>query len=147
MNKMKIVLCAICAVVLVTGCQTKFGQSFSDSQSLAIKSVKMASNTGTILALAEHPEWRPHFETAHASIGVLLSEKSISFAQLRIIMEALPIDELKSEEAKIIISNAELLFGDYLKELTPIDSVAAAPIVAQAIYDGLGNALRSTSGR
>lgn len=145
-NKIKIICTAAIAlaftsaILLFSGCS-----HLSNPESNAVLAIKLAAKDGTIIALSKHPEWRPHFELARSKLQRLLDEKSLSIDQLRSILAELPIKELKADSddvvARILITDAEILFDRWLRLATPIEKVAAIPITGQAIIDGLNIAL------
>lgn len=137
MTKIRSIFAAFAiALILLPGCAT-----FKDPHSVTIRAIRSATATGTVLALAEHPEWREQFTAARDQLNALLKAGSLDFAQIQSIVAQLPVKELQGAEARIIISNAELILDDYVKEYTTLDKVAAVSVVAQAILDGLNKAL------
>lgn len=111
---------------------------------LTLSVIRVAANSGVSVALVDRPDWRPQFVEARDELKTLLNAGSISGEQLKSILNRLPVKELKSTEARIVISNTTILFDDYIRQATEINRVAAVGDVALAIYDGLNVALEST---
>lgn len=92
-----------------------------------IKGVRTAAYVGTSWALQEKPEWRPHFEKAHADLLILEQAEVIGLPELLEIIQRLPVKELKSDEARIIIVGTVLL----------IEELGANPEVNQVTADNI----------
>lgn len=77
-----------------------------------VKGVKSAAYLGTSLALTQHPEWRLGFEQAYASLGVLEAADTISVAEVLAILHTLPVKELRSPTAVIIITSIGIVIEE-----------------------------------
>jgi hypothetical protein len=99
-------LAAIIAAVaiLTTGCATVKDPAFSYAL------VEDAAAIGTIAVLAKHPELRPQFERAEKSLSGVIESGKFDGGTFREIVSALPVKELKSNDARLIITFAELQF-------------------------------------
>lgn len=75
--------------------------------------VRQAAFLGTHFALREHPEWRDEFETAANQLEVIAAAERLDFGLVIAIVGTLPVKELKSDDARIIITSAQLLLADY----------------------------------
>lgn len=115
--------------------------SIKDPQSRVILEITSAAKNGTLIALIEHPEWRPKFESVHAQLGDLIAGGQIESGQISALLNLLPIKELKSPVAQILISEAELRFQYYVGNQTNIEQLAALNEAAKAIHKGMGIAL------
>lgn len=113
-------------------------------QPITLSSIKVAANVGTAIALSDRQDWRPQFVLARDQLGTYLTNGSISGEQLAAILAQLPVQELKSDTARIIISSATILFDDYIRQATDVNKLGAVKDVAQAIYDGLDAAIKAT---
>lgn len=104
----KLVACAaICLLSL--GCSTTGG---SKTQQQRIESgVYVASAIGTSIALQEHPEWRPGFELALNDLKILETQPA-DMVTLMAIITRLPVKELRSSQATLIIEGAIILLSD-----------------------------------
>ncbi len=134
---MKKILPLLPILVALFGCSTLS----KDPYPLMVKAIQVAVSTGSSIALAERPEWLPQFTQARDSLGALLTNGKLDGADLLRILQSLPVKELRSETARVVIANAVLLLDDYITEYTNIENVAALPIVGKAIFDGLDSAV------
>lgn len=75
-------------------------------------SIKTAAYTGTALALSEKPEWRPHFQKAYDDLGILENATTIGLPEVLAILNRLPVKELKSDKAVIIITATVLMVSE-----------------------------------
>lgn len=70
--------------------------------------VKEAATLGTSEAVRDHPEWRPHFDYATEELELLEKQDQITVANLLDVLSRLPVSELSSDQARIIMSVARL---------------------------------------
>jgi hypothetical protein len=123
--------------MLATGCA-----SIGRNSSL-VTSVKVAAYTGTAVGLADHPEWRRGFEEAHADLALIEQAEVIDFVFVLAVVQRLPVKELKSDKAAILITAATILLSDYGGSL-PLDRLEELRPVVKAMREGIGLGLGVT---
>lgn len=74
----------------------------------------------TIIWLAERPDDRKYFEAAAANLGNLLINENYDPTALTQILDALPVKELKSTEAKVGIAAGRILVREALYEVATV---------------------------
>lgn len=107
-----------------------------------------AANIGTQEAVLEHPELRPKFEAALASLNALVDAGSTDPGAFRNVLNSLPVKELKGREARIAINLASIAFYRYGQNVALDDKSyvgAALRAVRDGIRDGLGTAAATTA--
>lgn len=72
-----------------------------------------AASIGTQEALLQDPEWRPQFAIAYTNLDQLVSSHVITGTLLRNVISSLPVKELKSDQARVAIEGATILFDSY----------------------------------
>lgn len=94
------------------------------------KGVKVAAYLGTSLALTEHPEWKPGFQLAYDELGVLENADTIGIAEVLTILNKLPVKELKSPQAIIVITATTILIQELgANDLTEVQTAKLKPVV------------------
>jgi hypothetical protein len=100
--------------------------------------VRQAAFLGTLFALREHPEWKPHFETAANQLETIAAAEKLDFALVLAIVGTLPVKELKSDDARIVITSAQLLLADYGGgPAVSLEQAAEAREIVSAIATGM----------
>jgi uncharacterized protein YceK len=138
MRTLNIVALCLIVVALFTGCQsTPTSRDYSPA-------IKTAAYVGTFYALKEHPEWRPSFELAAVELNTLASADQIDIATIMAIVTRLPVDQLQSDEAVVIITSATLLLAEYGGggRPIPLEQLQSLKPVAVALRDGINLGLR-----
>lgn len=139
MKSIKVVLVVAIGMVF-TGCATVGNGNVSTVDKM-IPIAKTAAYVGTFYAMKEHPEWRPSFETAVAELKFLEAQEKIEFVTLISIVNRLPIKELQSDEAALIVGTATILLSEYGGMAVPLEQVKDLHPVVTAIRDGIELAL------
>lgn len=94
------------------------------------RGVKTAAYLGTALALDEHPNWKPAFQQAYDDLGIIEAAETIGLPEVLAILHRLPIKELKSPKAVIIITATALLIEETgSPELSPVTTAKLRPVV------------------
>jgi len=132
-------LLCIATLGFATGCKTVDGKSVPDSAKIAAAS-REAASLGTQEALLHHPEWLSGFHAAHDELARLETLDTVRASDLLAIIGRLPVNELKSDEARIAISGARLIIA--LAGWSEIDAERVQQIrpVITAIRQGLEDA-------
>lgn len=103
---------------------------------------KVAAYDTTALCLLEKPDWRSGFELARADLATLEAANVVDFATLLEIVQRLPVKELKSPEARIAFSSAQLLLEEFTTgEIVNAQTLSDLRPVVSAIRSGIDRAL------
>lgn len=122
---------ALLALTLMVGCQT----SPDGSHGIAT-TVKTAAYVGTSLYLTDHPDARVEFERAAYELEQVERAEVIDFPTILAIVNRLPVKELKSDEARIIITGATIILADYAGQLR-LDQMEQLRPIARALKEGI----------
>ena len=120
-------------VFALCGCS---GLNQPTTQQRVVTAAKLAAYVGTSEYLAKRPGAKDDFLSASGQLHALATQTNIDLINILAIVNELPIKELKSEQAKIIITAGELLIIQYGQSL-PVDQLRNLKPVAQAIADGI----------
>lgn len=118
-------------ITTFTGCAT----NQADGQRVQT-AAKLAAYVGTAEYLRGHPETRPAFVLAAQQLAVLESQEHIDLATLMAVVNQLPVKELKSERATLIVTAATILLSDYAGSL-PVEQLDELKPLAKAIREGI----------
>lgn len=119
-------------LLIPTGCATT-----PENVTRVASASKIAAYVGTAAALQQKPAWRPGFVTAVAELKALEASETIDFVTLLAIVNRLPIKELKSPEAVLIISGATLVLQEYGGQLVDIGQIEKIRPIVTAIRQGV----------
>ena len=132
-------LMTLCAVtgLLVAGCTTTpEGKTIPDVPRIAAIT-REAATIGTTEALIRNPAWKEKFILVVAQLGVLETQGDITVEKLLYIVSQLPVNELKSDDARLAISAARLVVaGAGWSSVTIIRDEQLKPVVT-ALREGL----------
>lgn len=128
-------LFAIIGLCALAACSTMSPQTESRIRT----SATIAAYIGTVETLRKHPEYRVGFETAAAELRVLEDGK-IDTIKLLEIVNRLPVKELKSDRAQMIITAATIVLADEIGA-TPIEKLDDLKPVVGAIREGIERGL------
>ncbi len=130
------------AAILLTNCAILNKNSTEvDKASDVYKLSYIATSIGTSTALRQKPEWKDSFNLAYLSLDALINSRKITGILLREIISKLPVRELKSENAKIAIDNATMLFDLSVGDKINIEDNIYVMAASKGIRDGLKRAL------
>ncbi len=136
--KLKFHIALIATILIFTaGCAVLKNPT---TQQRVATAAKVAAYVGGTEYLRMHPETRPAFVIARDELKVLETSDTIDFAVLLAIVNQLPVKELKSPRATLIIGAATILLTDYAGSL-PADQSDQLKTVAKALREGLDLAL------
>lgn len=127
---------ALLPLLLFTGCKTL------NNEQVVANRVERLATIATPLVLKAKPEWRQGFSIAQIALEELSRDTDASFDDLLAIVHRLPVDELQTDEAKLLISAGaegallllDLTLGSYAIDLTKAGSVQP---IAAALARGL----------
>jgi hypothetical protein len=125
-----------------TGCASTGGKTSVDDFTPAIKT---AATFGTFYALQEHPDWSDEFLDAARALKVLEHSETIDFATIMAIVMQLPVDELKSDDARLAITGATILLSSYGGRLVELDKLENVRLIATALREGIGLGMGMTT--
>jgi hypothetical protein len=146
-RKLLFQVCAIAALVLTVGCvgaRTGAGGTNSplvDLQTLS-DAVHEAAATGTEIALFEKASTRVYFVATVEHLDALIDAKNFDPAELKAALNRLPIKELKSPIARIVINRGISVFKRY-GERIDIDRNTYVAATIHALRSGIQEGLDS----
>ncbi len=133
---------AFLLMTAISGCALLSGSSTTDAKLADIRNLSYAAaSLGTSEALLENPSWAARFDAAEAQLDQLVTQKIITGDLLRKIIAALPVNELKSPQARIAISTATTLFDSIAGTQVNIERAPYVLAAASGIRDGIKVAL------
>jgi hypothetical protein len=134
MNRITSPTIFLAMALLLAGCQSN-----PNGERDVGPAIKTAVGIGTSIALMEHPEWRPAFEMAVADLRVIEQQEKIDFGTVLLVVQNLPVKELRSDTARIVFTSAAILLSEYDSpeiDVTKVRSVVTA--LREGIEFGLG---------
>lgn len=99
-------------------------------------SCKVAAFVGTSEYVRQHPESRSKFEAARDELHILATADVVDWVTLLAIVQRLPVKEVHTERATLIITAATILLSDYAGSL-PLNQQAELKVFAKALEDGV----------
>jgi hypothetical protein len=124
----------IITLLAMSGCSTLSNRTQGEKLAPIFK---LAAYIGTAEALSQNPEWRQAFSDASQEITHLASQETIDFVTLYAAISKLPVKELKSDRATILITSANILLMEFSEGPVSLDTVADLRKIAEAIRDGI----------
>ena|SRR5688572_13105927 len=132
------------AISLITGsgCALLSGSATTDQKLADVRNLSYAAaSLGASQALIENAGWRPQFLAAYVQLDQLVTQKIVTGDLLRKIIASLPVNELKSDRARIAIETATVLYDTTVGDRINIEKQPYAVAAATGIRDGLRVAL------
>jgi hypothetical protein len=133
MKQIKLLLPALLLAALLPGCATTPEENAARVQSLCYA----AASLGSQAALVQNPAYRPALELAYTNLNSLVERKVITGNLLRDVIATLPTKELKSDNARITIEGATILFDTLAGTKLNIEAQPLVLAAATGIRDGL----------
>jgi hypothetical protein len=128
----------VAPVALHTGCALFSSSATTDQKARDVQNLAYAAaSLGTQSALLQNASWRPQFVSAYESLNTLVNSKVITGALLRQVLASLPVKELKSPQARLIIESATTLFDATAGTSIDLDKSVYLLAAATGIRDGL----------
>lgn len=140
----KLIIITMLAIVPLTfsGCAFLRPDSTTVQKQFEVQRLShLAALAGTQAALLQNKEYRPAFEAALASLNIAVESGTINGITLRQILDSLPVKELKSDEARIAIVTATMLYDMTVGEVTNVELQGYVLAAATGIRNGLRDAL------
>jgi hypothetical protein len=127
---------------LLTGCalfnrQATLNDKLADVEDLAYS----AASIGAATTLELKPQYRPAFEAARDALNVQLAGETFTLEALRAILSTLPVKELESPAARLVVDGATRLFRRAVTQETEENVRLYLRAVATGIRDGFNTAL------
>lgn len=126
-------------VTTLTGCAILSGENQTQLQRV-ITGTKVASYVATTEYLRANPTKADRFAQVAQSLWVLETSETLDAATLLAVVNQLPIKELKSDRAQMIVTAATLVLSDYAGSI-PVDQLANLKPIAKAMREGIELAL------
>lgn len=134
-------------LLLVSGCSTVTGgTSFNAAQQEAL--ITAAASTGTALTLMAKPEYRPAFQAASVTLGLLSQTNQLSVVDVQTALQALNVNGSSTPVVALSIQNALTLinaFGVGVQTLPANQQTAAVQAAAVALQTGINQGLAVTA--
>lgn len=132
----------IMACGAATGCalfnkEATFDEKLNDIEELSYQ----AASIGGAIALEQNPQYRAPMGKAYDELNRQMAGGTLTLDSLRGIMRELPVKELKSPLANLVVGNAIRLFRKSVNGQTEVNAEAALTSLAAGLRDGLGDAL------
>src|SRR5881394_340786 len=129
-------LYSLSAAVLLNSCAIFSKTSTSEQKQSEIRNLSYAAaSIGTSVALKQNPDWKPQFDLAYTTLDSLINQKRVTGQLLRDIISKLPVKELKSDNAKIAIEGATVLFDATVGDRINIENDPYIMAAATGIRD------------
>jgi hypothetical protein len=151
-------LILIASVALVSGCTTVSNPDNSTSRVPDVAQMQAVAQSAAFLGteiwlnglgdrtrVPAHPDDRTKFVMARDSLRALIAAGTFSSADLKAVLQQLPIKELQGSEGVLIVGEVVILWDRYGRQLASLDKAQVFETyilpVAQSILDGLNLAL------
>lgn len=131
------VLCVAGLLIAQCGCTTTpEGKTVPDIARIALVT-REAATIGTTEALIRRPEVKEKFVLVVAQLAVLEAQEDITVESLLAIVSQLPVNELKSDNARLAISSARLIVASAgWSDVTIVRAEQLRPVVT-ALREGM----------
>lgn len=136
--KSSISLSLMVGIILLTGCST-FSNMTTEQKINRL--TYAAASVGVQDALILKPEIRPMIEKVYSELTVFTDGGVITGAKLREILSQLPIKELKSPRATLLIGNATILYDVLVGDSINVENNIYVVAATKGITDGFKAAL------
>lgn len=120
------------AGLLFAGCAT----TPQDRMTTPVSVVKIATFNGTYLALRENPHLRDQFREVANQLRVLELQPHIDAVDVIQLIQTLPVKELQTDTAQVMIANASLLIGEFGGNTMDVSAEPMRPFVI-ALREGI----------
>jgi hypothetical protein len=98
---------AFALVLFTTGCTT------TEQQQLLNVTAQIIAKDATYFTLREKPELRDEFERALFELNEIAIAENINFSHVVALVQRLPVDELRSDDARIIASDVLIIVNGF----------------------------------
>ncbi len=128
----------IAAALCFTGCQTAGNR---DTAARVQTAAKLAAYVGTTEYLRARPETRPGFVLAVEALKQIETAETVDLPTLLAVVNKLPVKNLHSDRAQMIVTTATILLSDFAGAL-PLEKLNELKPVATSIREGVELALQ-----
>lgn len=128
-----------CLIIGATGCAT----GVATTKNIATVA-KIAAYEGSKYEIKQDPGSRRYFVAGRDALRGLLSSTNYNPIAFKAALQTLPIKELKSSEATLLLDAAVTLWEPYASRLTALDSEEKVKPVMEAVEVGLTMAIEET---
>jgi hypothetical protein len=136
--KRNLFIATIIILPLLSGCAIFTKGSTPEAKANEVRALcYAASSIGTSAALNHNSTFRPRFELALVNLSRMVDSKTITGQQLREILASLPVNELKSDTARIAIESATMLFDTMTGKPVDLEQAPYVLAAASGIRDGM----------
>jgi len=130
-----VALTATIPISIFTGCAMLSGENQTQLQRV-VSGTKIAAYVATSEYLRANPTKAAAFTTVAQSLYVLETSETLDAATLLAVVNQLPIKQLKSERAQMLITAATLVLSDYAGSI-PVDQLENLKPIAKAMREGI----------
>jgi hypothetical protein len=124
------------------GCKTFSSGATTEEKIAKIGNLaEVAAYTGAAIHLTDNPQHRVVFEGVIATLDALASTNNFDPVAFSQALQQLPIKELKSDKAAILIGTATLLYEMELRETVEVDRKLYVAAIAGRVRNGLARAV------
>lgn len=137
--KRKVIIILSFGLLMFSGCASMSPEQKARVQSRVQTGATLAAYVGTVETLRARPEYRVGFELAVDQLR-LLETGPMDTIKLLEIVNRLPVKELKSDRAQMIISAATIVLNDEIGS-TPLEKLNDLKPIVTAIREGIERGL------
>ena len=126
----------------MAGCSTTGGTSFNTTQQDAL--ITAAASTGTAITLTAKPEYKPAFQAASATLGLLSKTNQLTVADIQAALKSVNVQGTSTPVVALAIGDALTLmdaFGIGVQSLPQNQQLSAVQGVAAAAKTGIDQGL------
>lgn len=126
-------------MLAASGCVTS--KMTGGDVALLAQDLKDVAREGTIYALAEKPEWRDNVMRVRDQLALFAAQEGpVTLEQMIAILQQLPIDDLKSTDARLAITAARITLRRAGRNIELGDVTDQKPL-AKGLADGITEGL------
>lgn len=104
-----------------------------------------AAIDGTIAALQQNPSWLPQFQLAANDLNTLANDPTITLNSILVILQGLPIKQLKSQTATLSFEGAKLIISLFDVPQLPSDAAKDLQAIARATAAGINQGIQQAA--
>jgi len=144
----------ISSFALFTGCTTTYAVRQNPDGTITTNTIKKAdiarvariagdaAQIGVSIYLLEHPQERPAFALAHATLDSLIRDENYDPMKFREALAGLPFNTFKGSAGELYVMLAIVVWDELTREFIAVNEKGWAKPVMVAVRDGMGRALR-----
>jgi hypothetical protein len=138
LNKINAILLGV-VLLFPLGCATSGPDKGKITPQSAVPAVKTATYLGTALTIREKPDVLDEFQMVHKQLVLLEAQKAIDWTSVVVVLNNLPVKELRGTNAQLIISSGMVLLNTYANgALDPINKhIEDIHLIVKALREGI----------